>query len=247
MSGDRVLVQPAWVLHRRPWSESSLIVELFSRDFGRIGAVARGGRNSRRWRGLLEPFSPVLASWQGRGELRSLVAAEPDGARPALAGAALASGFYLNELLLRLLRRDDPHPELHPLYGDTLNRLPDEAALRGFECRLLEALGYGLLLLEDMGGEPVHGEAHYRYHLEHGPERLAAVPEAGEGLLVRGRTLLALAGREALAGPSLPEARRLMRAALSLYLGDRPLQSRALYRQLARTPRAATPASPNDH
>lgn len=247
MGGNRVLVQPAWVLHRRPWSEASLIVELFSRDFGRIGVIARGGRSSRRWRGLLEPFNPVLASWQGRGELRSLAGAEPGGAPPALNGAALASGFYLNELLLRLMRRDDPHPELYPVYGETLARLPDEAALRGFERRLLEALGYGLLLVEDLAGAPVQADAHYRYHLEHGPERLDEAPPAGGGLRVRGRTLLGLAGQAPLNGDALPEARRLMRAALSLYLGDRPLQSRALYRQLARAPRSGTPAPPNDH
>lgn len=246
MSGDRVLVQPAWVLHRRPWSESSLIVELFSRDFGRIGAVARGGRNSRRWRGLLEPFSPVLASWQGRGELRSLVAAEPDGARPALAGAALASGFYLNELLLRLLRRDDPHPELHPLYGDTLNRLPDEAALRGFECRLLEALGYGLLLLEDMGvsrctARPTTGiissmarSVWPRCRRRGGPTGSRPDPAGAGG---PGGT-----GRPIAARGAPPDA-----------CGAVPLPGRSAPAEpcpvppVGPHPRAATPASPNDH
>jgi len=250
MSGSRVQLQPAWVLHRRPWSENSLIVELFSQDYGRIGVMARGGRSGKRWRGLLEPFTPLLASWQGRGELRTLSGAEPGAGRPLLTGAALASGFYLNELLMRLLRRDDPHPELYPVYGEALSGLPDEAVLRRFECALLGALGYGLMLDEDLEGGPVQAGGVYRYHLEHGPERLvdSEVHNSGDGLRIRGETLLALAGRMPLAGETvLREARRLMRAALALYLGERPLQSRVLYRQLAGKPRRAAPGPTTDH
>ena len=152
-------MQPAFVLHRRAYRESSLLVELLTRDAGRIGVVARGARR-RRGSTPLEPFAELLVRWGGRGELGQLHAAERAGRSPGLAGAALYSGFYLNELLVRLLRRHDPHPEIYTGYAATLDALATtsadgvEALLRLFECRLLDACGYGMELCVEVDNGP---------------------------------------------------------------------------------------------
>lgn len=228
----------AWVIHRRAFRDTSLLLELLTRDHGRIGAVARGARGQRsRWRGVLEPFQPVLVNWGGRGELATLVFAEAGGRPLRFPGTRLAGAFYLSELVLRLLQREDPTPGVFDAYGDALNGLADPAVaedvpLRLFEKRLLDALGYGLLLDATADtGEAIDPGGCYRYELEHGP--VTALPDAG-GVIVSGATLQALA-RETLEDPTLrSEAQRLMRAALRLYIGDRPLQSRALYTSLRR-------------
>ena len=228
----------AWVIHRRPFRDTSLLLELLTRDHGRIGAVARGARGQRsRWRGVLEPFQPVLVDWRGRGELATLVFAEPGGRPLRFAGTRLAGAFYVSELTLRLLQREDPAPEVFDAYAGAVAALADptgseDVPLRLFEKRLLDALGYGLLLDATADtGEAVVPEACYRYELEHGPILSSA---DGSGLVVSGATLLALAREEFEAREQRSEAQRLMRAALRLYIGDRPLQSRSLYLSLRR-------------
>lgn len=235
MSGERVTLERGYVLHRRAYRETSLLVEAFTAGHGRVGLVARGGRRGR-WQALLQPFQPLLLSWSGRGELRSLAGAEADGVPPILAGRLLFSGFYLNELLLRLLQREDPHPELFARYGETLARLPgDEAwALRLFECDLLREVGYGLALEQDAGGEPLEPEALYDYRIEEGPVRQTVAPGR---FTIHGETLLALAGCAPMEARARQESKRLLRGVLALYLGDRPLESRALYRRAAGGPR----------
>ena len=230
-------LQPAFVLHRRPYRETSLLAELFARDAGRVGVVARG---ARRRRGLapLEPFRELGVHWRGRGELGQLDQAEPLSPAPALRGSALYSGFYLNELLLRLLRRHDPHPELYADYTAALAALATpgtavEPVLRLFESRLLAACGYGLQLDANAAdGAPLEPDLLYRYVPEHGP-----VPVEGTGaggLLVHGRALLALAAGRPAEVSDLPELKRLLRALLEPHLGSRPLASRALFRAGAR-------------
>ncbi len=227
-------LRPAYVLHRRPYRETSLLVELLTRDEGRVGVVARGARR-RRGAAPLEPFVELLVRWGGRGELGQLHGAESVGVGPRLSGAALYSGFYLNELLLRLLRRHDPHPEVYTCYAATLAELGAcapgriEALLRLFECRLLEASGYGLeLRAEAAGGAPLEPGALYRYELERGP--VPAVDSARDGLLVHGHALLALADGTLAAPRDLRELKPLLRGALAPHLGTRPLASRALFR-----------------
>lgn len=234
MMHRRVELARAFVLHRRPYRESSVLVEAFSADHGRVGLVARGARRPHsRLRGVLQPFRPVLLSWSGRGELATLTAAEPEGAVRTLAGRGLASGFYLNELLLRLLLRHDPHPELFEIYATVLRRLAasdaHEPLLRVFEKHLLAAIGYGLVLdREAGGGRGIDAATLYRYHSEQGP--IAGPGGDGPGVPVHGRTLIAL-DREELDDPDmLREAKRLMRDVLAVYLGPRPLASRALFR-----------------
>jgi DNA repair protein RecO (recombination protein O) len=242
MSNDqRVSLQPAWVLHHRPYRDTSQIAELFTRDHGRVAVVARGVRRQGRRRTSLEPFRPLVVSWTGRGELKTFVAAEARGAALLAGGQRLLSMFYLNELLLRLLRKHDPHPETFEDYEQALASLaggqPEAATLRCFECRLLGAMGYGLNLLIDVDGQAVEADKRYEYRLETGPVAVSAAHAAG--LVVAGRSLLALHAELLDDAESLRDARQLLQAALGLYLGDRPLKSRQVLlamRERARHP-----------
>jgi DNA repair protein RecO (recombination protein O) len=231
----QVALEPAYILHHYPYRDSSLLLEVFSRRHGRLGLVARGARSARgRWRGQLQGFIPLLLSWSQRGELGTLTGVEARGGTVAFAGRQLLSAYYLNELLLRLLARHDPHPELFDAYERALQELAvrEEAALRVFEKRLLEALGYGLLLDRTAdSGLAVEPEATYGYQLERGPVRCDN--PADSRLYLRGSSLLAL-HREALDDPrTARDARGLLRAALSIYLGSRPLRTREVSRRLS--------------
>lgn len=229
---------PAWVVHRRPYRDTSLLLELMTEQHGRIGAVARGARGQKsRWRGVLEPFQPVLVTWRGRGELATLTGAESGGRPLRFKGTRLAAAFYLSELLLRLLRREDPEPEIFAAYGDALRALAaadsaEDIPLRHFEKRLLDALGYGLLLDTTADGQSaVLPQGTYRYELEQGP--VPAAPGGG-GLVISGEALLALDRAQYDDAGLRAEMQRLTSAALRLYIGDRPLQSRSLYQSLRR-------------
>ena len=229
----RVELEPAQVLHQRAYRETSLIVEVFARSSGRVGILAKGVRRARsRERGVLQPFRPLLLSWSARRELALLTGAEVDGFAAPLKGESLVSGLYMNELLMRLLHRHDPHPELFDRYAATLDALrrggSAATVLRVFEKHLLEAVGYGLVLDREAGADaPLEPARRYRYQIEHGP--IAA--GAGPGIPVTGATLIDLA-RERLDSPqSLAEAKRLMRAVLQHHLGDRPLATRELLRR----------------
>ncbi|ABM60827.1 DNA repair protein RecO [Halorhodospira halophila] len=226
--------QPAWVLHRRAFRESSTLVELFSQEYGRIGAVANGVRR-RGWSGQLEPFIPLQVSWRGRGDLKTLTTVDQAGRGYALRGGALACGFYMAEVLLALTRREDPHPRTWERYAvavDCLATDDAEPALRRFELALLEESGYGLELEQDVHGEPVVAQARYRYSPERGADRAGT----GEcGVEVSGATLLALAATEGQGlseEPVRSEARRLMRAVIQQHLGGRRLRSREMFRSL---------------
>jgi DNA repair protein RecO (recombination protein O) len=264
----RVTAQPAFVLHRRAYRETSLLLEVLTRAHGRLGLIAKGARRPRNpLASELKPFQPLLIGWSGRGELPVLTGAEPDGEPLDLVGEALYCGFYLNELLVRLLHRHDPHEQLFDDYRHTLVRLAAvgaalwqlpaeqnsayEQALRIFEKRLLAAIGYGLVLDRDVAsGSPIEPESVYDYYPERGPilAAAAAADLAGStpGVRVRGATLIALA-REALDREALAEAKRLLRAVLARHLGPRPLRSRELYGQwlAARLRRADAPLRKN--
>ena len=231
----RASLEPCLVLHHRPWRETSAIVEMFAAESGRIGVVARGGRRpSSPFRGLLQPFIPLLGSWRGRGDLATLTGIEADGPPSALTGQALFGGLYLNELLMRLLHRHDPHAELFISYRGTLDRLsqgePVEPTLRVFEKYLLADIGYGLVLDREVeSGEPIEGDMRYDYVAEIGPKPVSGPPASGHGVQVSGRTLLALAKERFDAPDEVRESKRLMRYLLSELLGDRPLAVRALF------------------
>jgi DNA repair protein RecO (recombination protein O) len=229
--------QPAFVLHAYPYRETSLIVEAFTPDHGRIAMVARGAKRPRsELRGLLQGFQPLLLSWSGQNELKTLQKAEWRGGLPRVAGGALLCGFYLNELLLKLLPREDPHPDLFAEYeaalGDLAAGRGQAAVLRRFEVRLLAAMGYALPLVREADtGAPVDPAARYHYAFDHGPRRALSVP--GPRLpIVRGMTLLALAEQRYPDAETAAEAKRLMREVLDHYLEQRGVESRRVVQDL---------------
>jgi DNA repair protein RecO (recombination protein O) len=247
----RVQQQLGCVLHTRDYSETSLTLEVFTARFGRLGLLAKGARRpSSRLRGLLKPFQPLLLSWSGRGELPVLTGAEPDGDTLLLAGPALYCGFYLNELLMHLLHRNDPHESLYGAYRQTLAALSAphhaEAVLRLFERRLLDEVGYGLVLDRDVADNaPIDPEAWYDYVPERGPVRCASSEHArAQGILVRGASLIALNSNDLSRPEALREAKRLMRAILARYLGDKPLHSRKLFHGVGAAAVAPAKAQP---
>jgi DNA repair protein RecO (recombination protein O) len=233
MSRLRVDGEPAFVLHAYPFRETSLIVEAWSRHHGRVALLARGARRPRSaLRGLLLAFQPLELSWAGQGEVMTLMKAEWLGGQPLLGGAALFCGYYLNELLLKLLPREDAHERLYDCYAQTLAALAsgvEEATLRRFETDLLRELGYGLSLSHDTAGRPIESRAHYRYQIERGAERMEA---ADGGELISGRTLLDLAAGDFADARTLTQSKRLMRSLINHYLAGRELASREIYREL---------------
>jgi len=229
----RVALEPAYVLHGRPYRESSLLLEILGQNHGRVGLVARGARAPRsRWKSLLQPFRPLLLSWNLRGELGTLTAADQVASPPALQAEALFCGLYANELVTRFLQRQDPHPGLFENYRSLLTALTGagglQPALRLFEMQLLEAAGFGLQLEHEAGsGAPLQADAWYRYVPDSGPQRCDFDARQADRL-VSGAALLALrAGRPE--ENHLKELRSLMRHLIRYHLGDRPLQSAALF------------------
>ncbi len=236
----RVSLQPAYILHGRPYRDSSLILEAFTAEHGRISLVAKGAR--RRARGgstsaLLQPFTPLLLSFSGRSELKTLTQVEPAGLAQALRGQNLYSALYVNELLMRLLHKHDPHPRLFADYTLVVEELAAQAdvevVLRRFELGLLDQLGYSFSLCHDgHSGESLDPEAWYQFHPDHG-----MVVSTGDNRTVqpayRGDELLAMSRGE-FAGESRLAARRLMRQVLAVHLGDAPLRSRELFRARTR-------------
>lgn len=230
--------QPAYVLHTYPFRETSLIVEVFSRDFGRMALLARGARRPRSAiRGLLMAFQPLEIAWAGKGEVLTLMKAEWQGGQPLLAGEALFCGYYLNELLMHLLPREDPHERLFERYAEMLARLAvdpqgrvREADLRRFEKALLQELGYGLTLNHDSDGAPLVPDAHYTYRMEQGPVRLEH--EAGAAQVVSGKTLLDLEADDFSDPRSRQEAKALMRTLMAYYLAGKELETRKIFKEL---------------
>jgi DNA repair protein RecO (recombination protein O) len=234
----RVQLEPAYLLHHYPWRDTSRILELLTRSHGRVSLVARGSRKQGSASGsALQAFTACLVSWGGRGDIGNLTGAERLSTSPnalgeakMLAGERLMSGFYANELLLKLLQRSDPHPVLFDAYASLLGRLqlPNEdpgRALRLFEKRLLDELGWGLNLEhEATSGEPLQPGRSYRYAIEGGAEPVDGVAEGT--LIFCGASLLSLAHERLDDARSLADARRLLRAALDRLLDGRALRTR---------------------
>lgn len=231
----RVEQQPAFVLHARPWRETSLLLEILSRDFGRVGLVARGVRSarSRTPRSLLQPLVPLHLDWSGQGELATLSNAEPAGAPLFLSGGALLCSLYLNELVMRLLPRQDPQPGVYVRYREALQHLqPDHAAwqLRRFERDLLAGVGYGLVLEHEAEGDvPIEADGEYAYRLDAGPVRWRG---AADGLKLRGSALLALAGDVEPSAEDAAALRRLLRAVIAHHLDGPPLRAWSMLAEL---------------
>lgn len=231
----RVEQEHGFVLHLSPYRETSLIVDAFSRDHGRVALMAKGARRPRSGlRGTLMEFQPLELAWVGGGEMKTLTRAEWQGGQPLLTGRALLFGYYLNELLMRLLPREDAHPALFDAYAATLAELacsPGEAALRRFEYDLLRELGVGapLDVCAD-GGEAVEPERYYAYLPERG--LVEVDPDRLEGPCFSGRALLAMAQDDYRAPETLLEAKQLMRMLINHTLGGQPLNARRVFMEL---------------
>jgi DNA repair protein RecO (recombination protein O) len=230
----RVDGQPGYVLHSYPFRETSLIIEVFTRDHGRLALLARGARRPRSaLRGLLMGFQPLELGWAGSGEVPTLMKAEWVGGQPLLTDRALFVGYYLNELLINLLPREDAHEALFAVYADTLQALARgvaEADLRRFEKILLQELGYGLTLEHDRAGRPIDPRSLYRYEIEHGAIPLATGETAA--LTVRGKTLLDMAAEDFADPASATQSKQLMRTLMHYYLGGRPMETRKIFMEL---------------
>lgn len=238
MQRQKVDAQPAYVLHTYPFRETSLIVEVFSRDFGRMALLARGARRPRSAiRGLLMAFQPLELGWAGKGEVLTLMKAEWQGGQPLLKGPALFCGYYLNELLVHLLPREDSHDRLFARYGDMLASLgsdPEgkvsEPDLRRFEKSLLQELGYGLTLDHDSEGQIVDPNAFYSYQIEQGPVREGNGAPGGQ--MVMGQTLIDLSAEDFSNPRTRVEAKQLMRSLMAYYLGGAELETRKIFKEL---------------
>lgn len=237
----RSLLVEAFVLHGRDWRETSRILDCVARDHGRFSVVARGARRpGSPWRALLQPFQPLTLSWSMRGELGTLIAAEASARSARLdGGERTLAAFYLNELLLRGLAPHDPHPEVFDAYAAALSALvagADEAiVLRRFELELLAGVGYGVDLDADgESGAPLSPEGWYRLDAELGPLALGVAEPAPGEAACRGADLIALAAGTPDAAAARGPLRRALRGALDVLLGDRPLRTRAVARELRR-------------
>ncbi|MDU8925324.1 DNA repair protein RecO [Pasteurellaceae bacterium LIM206] len=226
--------QRGFVLHRKPYSETSLLVDLFTEETGRLTVLAKGARAKRSGlKSVLQPFTPLLLRWAGRGELKTLTKAEPAAITLPLQQIALFSGFYVNELLSRVLESETAYPQLFQDYLHCLTQLAVsphavEPTLRVFEFQLLEMLGYGVDFLHCAGsGEPVDEQMTYRYREEKG--FIASLIK--DNLTFYGRDLLAFAQRNFHDKAVLQAAKRFTRMALKPYLGNKPLKSRELFSQ----------------
>jgi DNA repair protein RecO (recombination protein O) len=233
----RVQQQPAFILHHRPFRDSSQILDVLTRDHGKVAVVARGSRGSKsRLAGVLRPFLPLRVSWVARSDLGTLTGAEAAGAPTGLRGDALLSAYYVNELMLHFLHRHDPQPEIFDLYAEVIPKLCTTAnvaaCLRRFELELLGLLGYAVSLDHEAGSQKdVEPEHNYEYRLEQGP-----VPvDRSEGSLVfTGETLLAIGAGQFEDAHVLRAANRLLREIIAHNLGGKELQSRKVLLEVHR-------------
>ncbi|MDB5920185.1 MAG: repair protein RecO [Massilia sp.] len=236
---DRINGQPSFVLHSYPYKETSLIVDMFTREFGRVGLVAKGAKRPHsKLRGVLQTFQPLSSSWSGRAELRTLIDAEWVGGMLPLERTALLCGFYLNELLVKLIARDDPHPLLFDQYVATLNQLahnePAQIVLRKFEMALLKEIGVAADLGRCAGsgksagntaGDPVQRGVEYVVDPERGP-RVAQVSDTWPA--VDGQTLLDMERGDYTDPLTQLQSKQLMRFLLAHQLGGAPLNTRQI-------------------
>ena len=239
-TSSRVQNEPAWLLHHRPFRDSSQILDILSRDHGRLAVVAKGSRGAKsKLRGILRPFLPLQLSWVIRSDLGTLTGAELDGAPLSLSGDALLSGYYVNELILKLLHRHDPQPEIFVTYGKTIERLAgnNEVAehLRRFEIELLRMLGYALNLDHDtQTKEPLRSRQHYEYRAAEGPVPISDRGRAGP-MVFTGAELDAIQQQQFADRAVLKNAGTLLRSVIAYHLDGKELKSRKVLKEMHRT------------
>lgn len=225
----RILQHPAYLLHHRPFRDSSLLLDVLSRDHGKLALVARGARTAKsRVRGVLRPFLPLRLSWVQRRDLGTLTGAELDGAPLALVGDGLLSGYYVNELLIQFLHRHDPQPEVFEAYRETIAELAASAdpapALRNFEIELLRLIGYALNFEHEANStESLADGASYEYRADQGPVR---VERRTGAMIFSGAELIGIREHRFEDARILRAASRLLRHIIAHHLGGRELKSR---------------------
>jgi DNA repair protein RecO (recombination protein O) len=234
--------QPVYVLHTYPFKETSLVVELFSQQFGRLAAVAKGARRPHSaMRGMLQSFQMLSGAWSGKNELKTLHSLDWNAGLTLLKGEALMCGFYMNELLLRLLPREDAHESLFEYYDSTLKTLAKEQTLidsqsptdgkslaitlRRFELKLLQEMGYAVPLITDENDGTIIVDKVYRYEAEYGACDINATKN---GVQLNGKTLLNMANDDYTDSQTQNQSKQLMRYLLAHYLGDKPLYTKQL-------------------
>lgn len=234
--------QAVYVLHTYPFKETSLVVELFSQQHGRLAAVAKGARRPHSaMRGMLQSFQLLAGAWSGKNELKTLHSLDWSAGLTLLKGEALMCGFYMNELLLRLLPREDAHENLFDYYDATLKTLATEQnlmagqsalaaknlaiTLRRFELKLLQEMGYAVPLQHDENDGAIETDRVYRYEAEYGACDLNATKN---GITLNGSTLLNMANDDYSELQTQNQSKQLMRYLLAHYLGDKPLHTRQL-------------------
>jgi DNA repair protein RecO (recombination protein O) len=230
---ERIFLQPAFVLHARPFRDTSLLVDLLTRDFGRVGVIARGARSQQsRYRGHLRPFVPILVSWYSRSDLGSLNQVEPGGSPLLLEGRTLLAGMYLNELLVRLLHQHDPQPEIYQAYQATINLLNQnveiEPVLRRFEKLFLVALGFGFSWTQATDTlAPIAPTLWYAFEPDLG--FCQNLQDFNNRPLFSGAHIIAIANDDFDSVEVLRTAKQIMRMAMQVRLGSRVIKSRELF------------------
>ncbi len=229
----RIQQTPCYILHSRDYRESSLILEIMSRESGRVSLLAKGAKRHKKQQGInFNLYQKYLMSWVSRSELGTLVDIELASLTTVLKPEQMITGFYMNEITLKLLHKHEPHPELFDAYNASIIQLSsnhsEQIILRYFEKKLLQSLGYGLVLDHDVQtGEAIVAAGNYYYQLDCGPSVTTAT--TGSNIAVSGKTLIEL-DHETLSDPeNITEAKTLLRLILTQHLGDKPLASRLLY------------------
>ncbi len=235
IASQRIQNEPAWLLHHRPFRDSSQILDILSLDQGRLAVVAKGSRGAKsKLRGILRPFLPLQLSWFIRSDLGTLTGAEMNGAPLSLSGDALLSGYYVNELILKLLHRHDPQPEIFAAYSRTIERLAgsqDVAPyLRQFEIELLRILGYALNLEHDTETtEPLRPQQLYEYRVEQG---LVPVSDREGPMVFRGAEIDAIRNQQFADPAVLKNAGSLLRNVIAYHLDGKELKSRKVLKDM---------------
>ena len=236
-SQRRVQQQSGYILHHRPFRDTSQILDILTRDHGKIAVVARGSRGSKsRLAGVLRPFLPLRVSWVAKSDLGTLTGAEAAGPPAGMMGDALLSAYYVNELLLHFLHRDDPQPEIFALYEEVIKALVSTenvaASLRSFELEFLSLLGYAVNLHHESGGhDPLQVDRRYQYRMEQG----LVVVDRSEGALVFDGSVLVGIAEQRFDDPNiLRAANRLLREIIDFHLGGKELKSRKVLMELHR-------------
>ena len=245
----------AYVLHSYPYRETSLILQAWTEKHGRIGLVAKGAKRPKSpARSVLVPFQPLVVSWFGRGELRTLKIAEASAPATPLGGQSLMSAFYLNELLLKLTHRDDPHERLFAAYDEAISELRNiskmvsgaisreivsdtisriEPVLRRFELTMLQELGYAVELAREAGSHaPIAAERDYWYVVERGPVAAGEGEAPANAVKLRGLTLIDLERGRFEDAATVAQSKQLMRLLINHSLDGQELATRALVRDL---------------